>query len=190
MGSSGGNREEDTWKSRVTGHRSPVTSQTLLPGRVEIEEAGHSGGVGTIPPVMGAVGTAAILFAFLALFISGFVWQSSRRSLATEPAEYLLDEAKRFVWERLSDRAMDRLDEELVRRILEWNLHYTQVIGPRDLGRPPVIGSGDGIEYVMERGRAAGFDLEPIDIAEIMTIEVDYLLEIGAIGIEVTGDPE
>jgi hypothetical protein len=134
---------------------------------------------------MGAVGTAAILFAFLALFIAGFVWQSSRRSLATEPAEYLIEEATRFVWGRLSDPAVARLDEELVRRILEWNLHYSQVIGPRDLGRPPVVGSGDGMEYVMDRGRAAGFEIEPIDIAEIMTIDVDYLLDIGAIGVAV-----
>lgn len=131
---------------------------------------------------MGAVGYAAILVAVLALFVAGFVWQSVRRSAATEQAEYVIAEAVPFVWERLSDRAMDRLDPELVRRILEWNLHYTQVIGPRDLGRPPVIGSGDGIEYVMERAGAAGFVLEPIDIAEVMAVETDYLLQIGAIG--------
>jgi len=138
---------------------------------------------------MGVVGYAAILVAALALFIAGFVWQSVRRSAATEPAEYLLEEAVPFVWERLSDRAMDRLDPELVRRILEWNLHFTQVIGPRDLDGPLIIGSGDGIEYVMDRARAAGFEVEPIDIAEIIAIETDYLLEIGAIGAPVEGDP-
>jgi hypothetical protein len=138
---------------------------------------------------MGAVGTAAILFAFLALFVAGFVWQSVRRSPVTEPAEYVIAEAVPFVWRRLSDRAMDRLDEDLVRRMLEWNLHYTQVIGPRDLGRPPIVGSGDGIEYVMDRARASGHDLEPIDIAEVMAIETEYLLEIGAIGTPVEGDP-
>lgn len=136
---------------------------------------------------MGPVGTAAILFGLLALFIAGFVWQSVTRSPATEHAEYVIAEAVPFVWERLSDRAMERLDEELVRRVLEWNLHYSQVIGPRDLGRPPVVGAGDGIEYVMDRGRAAGFDLEPIDIAEVMAIETEYLLEIGAIGTPVDG---
>jgi len=138
---------------------------------------------------MGAVASGAILVAVLALIVAGFVWQSVRRSPLTEPAEYLLGEAVPFVWERLSDGAMDRLDPELVGRILEWNLHFTQVIGPRDLGHPPVIGGGDGIEYVMDRGSAAGFDIEPVDIAEIMAVETDYLLEIGAIGAPVEVDP-
>lgn len=138
---------------------------------------------------MGAVGTAAILFGFLALFVAGFVWQAVRRSPATDPAEYVIAEAVPFVWRRLSDRAMDRLDEDLVRRVLEWNLHFTQVIGPRDLGYPPVVGSGDGIEYVIYRGRAAGYEVEPIDVAEIMAIETEYLLEIGAIGTRVEEDP-
>lgn len=132
--------------------------------------------------VMGAVAYGAVLVAALALFVAGFVWQSVRRSAVTEPAEYLLGEAIPFIWERLSDRAMGRLDPDLVGSILEWNLHFTQVIGPRDLGRPPVIGSGEGIEYVMDRGRAAGVELEPIDIAEVMAVETEYLLEIGAIG--------
>jgi hypothetical protein len=137
---------------------------------------------------MGVVGYAAVLFGLLALVVAGFVWQAVRRSPATERAEYVIAEAVPFVWERLSDRAMEALDPDLVRHILEWNLHFTQVVGPRDLGRPPVIGSGEGIEYVVERGRAAGEDLEPIDIAEVMAIETDYLLEIGAIGTPVEED--
>lgn len=147
---------------------------------------GRRSGVGTIYP-MGAVAVGAMLVVVLSFVVAGFVWQSVRRSPATEPAEYLIAEAVPFVWQRLSDRAMAALDPELVRRILEWNLHFTQVIGPRDLGRAPIIGSGDGIEYVMDRARAAGFDVEPLDIAEIMAIEIDYLLDIGAIGAPVDG---
>lgn len=131
---------------------------------------------------MGAVAVGAILFAALALVVAGFVWQATRRSAVTDEAEYLIGEAASFVYERLSDRALGGLDPDVVRRILEWNLHYTQVIGPRDLDRPPVIGSGEGMDYVVDRARAAGVEVDPIDIAEIMAIEIDYLLEIGAIG--------
>jgi hypothetical protein len=132
--------------------------------------------------VMGAVAAGAIFFGFLALVAAGFVWQSVRRSPATEYAEYLIDDAVLFVHDRLSETALEVLDTDLVRQILEWNLNFTQIVAPRALGHPPVIGGGDGIEYVMDRARAVGVELEPIDIAEVMAIETEYLLEIGAIG--------
>ncbi len=124
----------------------------------------------------------AIFFAALVLIIAGFVWQGASRFDVGDPAAYFIGEAVPFVFERLSDRAMAALDPDLTRRILEWNLHFTQVIAPRDLGRPAIIGSGEGIEYVMDRARAMGIELEPIDIAEVMAIETEYLLDIGAIG--------
>lgn len=139
---------------------------------------------------MGAVAVGAVFFAVLALVIAGYVWQAVRRSPVTDTAEYLVDEAVPFVWERLSNRAMDALDTELVRRILEWNVHYTQIVGPRELGRPVVIGSGEGMEYVLSRARAAGYEIDPLDVAEVMAIETDYLLEIGAIGAPVAEEDD
>lgn len=138
---------------------------------------------------MGAVAVGAGLVAALALVVAGFVWQAVRRSPVTDHAEYVVEEAVPFVYERLSDRALRALDPDLVRRILDWNLQFTQVVGPRQLGRPPVVGSGDGIEYVMAVGGAAGFDLDPLDIAEVMAVETEYLLEIGAIGSAVEDPP-
>lgn len=131
---------------------------------------------------MGAVAFGAVLFALGLVIAAGFVWQSTRRSPVTDQAEYLVPEASEYVYRRLSDRALQGLDPEAVRRILEWNLHYTQVIGPRRLGRPSVIGSGEGIEYVLERAAAAGEEVEAFDVAEVMALETDYLLEIGAVG--------
>ena len=72
--------------------------------------------------------------------------------------------------------------------MLEWGLHYNQVVAPRDSGRPAVVGSGEGIEYVMEAASRAGLALDPIVIAEVMAIETEYLLEIGAVGTPVNGD--
>lgn len=138
---------------------------------------------------MGAVASGAVLLALFLIIVAGLVWQGSRNSIVTDRAEYVVPEAAEFVYERLSDRALGGLDPETVRRVLDWNLHFTQVIGPRDLDRPLVIGGGDGIEYVMERADAAGVALEPLDIAEIMAIETDYLLSIGAIGSPVEEEP-
>ncbi len=138
---------------------------------------------------MGAVASGAVLLALFLIIVAGLVWQGSRRSVVTDRAEYVVPEAAEFVYERLSDRALRGLDPELVRNVLEWNLDYTQVIGPRELGHPPVIGGGDGIEHVMERAGTAGIAIEPLDIAEIMAIETDYLLSIGAIGSPVEEGP-
>ncbi len=131
---------------------------------------------------MGAVAFGAILVGLSLIILAGFVWQGARRSAVTDHAEYLIPEAAEFVYGQLSERALSHLELEKVRRIIDWNLHFTQVVGPRQSGQPVVIGSGDGIEYVMGRARAAGFSIEPLDIAEVMAAEAEYLLEIGAIG--------
>jgi len=131
---------------------------------------------------MGAVAFGAVLLAVFLVIVAGFVLQGALRSVVSDPAEYLVSEAAEFVYDRLSDRALAGLDPDVVRRILDWNLHFTQVVGPRRLGRLPIIGSGEGIEYVMDRARAAGVVVEPLDIAEVMAIETDYLLAIGAVG--------
>ncbi len=138
---------------------------------------------------MGAVAVGAVLLAVVLVIVAGFLLQSARRSPVTDHAEYLVHEAASFVYDRLSDRALLSLDVDDVRRILEWNLHFTQVEAPRALGHAPVIGSGDGIEYVMHRAAEVGLTIEPLDIAEVMAIETDYLVEIGAVGAPVEEDP-
>jgi len=131
---------------------------------------------------MGAVAVGALLLAVLLFVVAIFVWQGARRSPVYDHAEYVIPEATEFVFERLSDRALSSLTTAEVRRILEWNLQYSQVVGPREHGAPSVVGSGDGLDYVLERAAEAGLELEPFDVAEIMGIETEYLLSIGAIG--------
>lgn len=131
---------------------------------------------------MGAVAVGALLVAVVLLVVAAFVWQTAARSPVTETPLYVVGEAAEYIHARLSDRALASLDRDGVRRLLEWGLQYTQVVGPRTSHRPPVIGSGEGIEYVMEKAAQAGWDVEPLDIAEVMAVETDYLLEIGAVG--------
>jgi hypothetical protein len=138
---------------------------------------------------MGAVGAGALLLAVFLLVVAVFVWQGARRSPATDYAEYVIPEAAEFVFDRLSDRALGYLALEDVRNILEWNLQYTQVLSPRATDEERVIGTGDGLEYVLEQAAARGETLEPFDVAEVMAIETEYLLSIGAIGLPVEESP-
>ncbi|HSM02748.1 MAG TPA: hypothetical protein VK960_09975 [Acidimicrobiia bacterium] len=131
---------------------------------------------------MGAVAAGALLAAILLAIVALMVWQSSRRSPTTEPAEYDVAEAARYVFERLSDRALADLDLEDVRLLLEWQVHYHQVVGPRDNGTHPVVGSGDSIEYLMDRAAGAGITLDVLHVAEVIAADTEYLVSIGAVG--------
>ena len=58
----------------------------------------------------------------------------------------------------------------------------------RSDGPPPVLGSSEAIEYVMAQAEAAGAAYDPLDIAEVMAAESEYLLAIGAVGDRVEED--
>lgn len=131
---------------------------------------------------MGAVAAGAVLAAVLLAIVALMVWQSARRRPVDEPAAYFVGEAAAFVYERLSDRALDGLDPDDVRLILEWQLHFHQVVAPRQNGVRPVLGSGDSIEYLIERGIDAGRTFDYLDLAEVIAAEAEYLVSIGAVG--------
>jgi hypothetical protein len=138
---------------------------------------------------MEAVGFGALMIGVLLIVVALFVWQAVRRSAVTEYAEYVVPEAADFVFAHLSDRAHASLDPETVRRVLEWNLEFSQILAPRHAVMNSVVGSGDGLDHVLDRAAEAGVVIDPFDVAEIMTLETEYLLSIGAIGAPV-GDDE
>jgi hypothetical protein len=131
---------------------------------------------------MGAVAVGAILFAVLLVIVAALMWQGMHRRVGIDEAVYWVPDAARFVHERLSDGASQRLDQSDVRLMLEWGLHYHQVVAPREEGRRPVVGSGDAMDYILERGEETGRAYDPFDIAEVLTAETEYLVEIGAVG--------
>ena len=131
---------------------------------------------------MGAVAAGAILVAVLLAIMAAMVWQEARRAPADLEVVYVPEEATAFVYRRLSDRALARLDADDVASILDLGVRYHQT-APAGNGDRPIIGSGDAIEYIMEHARAEhGRRYEPIDIAEVLAVEAHYLQEIGAIG--------
>jgi hypothetical protein len=129
---------------------------------------------------MGAVSGGVLLVAVLAVIVVAFSWQIWRRRRDPDPV-YVLDDAARFVHSHLEPSTRTRVDRGLVRRVLEWQLEFHQVIAPRS-GEPSVLGSGEGIEHVLEQAAKHDVLVEARDVAEIVAAEVEYLVAIGAVG--------
>lgn len=134
---------------------------------------------------MGAVAAGSILFALLLITVAAMVWQEARRRAAAGDAVYVLDEAARFVHELLPEGAAARLTAGDVERILEWGLEHGAAAARTGSA---VLGSGDAMDYVMERAEAGGHDYDPMDVAAVMVNESRYLAAIGAVGDPVEED--
>lgn len=123
-----------------------------------------------------------ILLGLLLVVVAAFIWQGMKRSLAYDTAIYWMPEAVRFVRGRLPEEVGERLSDHDLRLILEWGVHYHQVVAPREEGHRPVIGSGDAIAYIRRRGRESAKAYDSEDIAQVIAAETEYLVEIGAVG--------
>jgi hypothetical protein len=139
---------------------------------------------------MGPVGFGALLAAVLLVLIAALVIQGAVRRRGGDTVAYLVDAAADFVHGHLSSAAASRVDRTAVKQVLEWQIHYQQVVAPRQGEPRPVVGSGEAMDYVLDRAEAARLDIDPVDVAEIMAAEVEYLLTIGAVGPPVTGGIE
>lgn len=139
---------------------------------------------------MTALQLGALLLAVFLLLVAAMVWQETSRKPMDLVASYVVDEAVAFIYPRLSDEAMDVLDPEGVRRVLDWEIAYLQGFTPRGAGnlRPVrIAGSAEAISFVHEQlGESYGYSRHVI--AEVLHHEAGYLAEIGAVGPE--GDPE
>jgi hypothetical protein len=128
------------------------------------------------------LGIGVTLFVVLLVIVAALVWQEMRSRRSFDSAVYWLPEAVPFVRERLEPETAERLSEHDVRLILEWGIHYHQVVAPRTEGTRPVLGSGEAMDYILERGREEDRAYDPFDIADVMAAEIEYLVEIGAVG--------
>lgn len=129
---------------------------------------------------MSALAGGLVLAALLVVMVLAFTWQGWRRRRDPDPL-YVLDDAAGFAHTRLEAPTRGRIDRSTVRRILEWQLEYHQVVAPRT-GGTAVVGSGDAISHVLERAAEAGLALEARDVAEVIAADVEYLVSIGAVG--------
>ena len=136
---------------------------------------------------MGAIVVAVVLAALLIAVGLAFAWQE-RRSVPETVTIYGVDDAIAFIEPRLSEEAAAVLKGRDIRRILEWEMKYLQ--NPRlrpETDEPTVVAGINAARYVQERSLASGVPYDGPVILEVLQLQAEYLLAIGAIGEAVGG---
>lgn len=127
------------------------------------------------------------------MIVALMVWQEARRRPSYEPLEYVIEDAVKHVQEGLTDES--RLSRADIRRILEWEVFYLQGLAQEDRKNPVETVAGghqSSVEYIAsEIEQSHGVSYSHGDIEEVLRLEADYLMAIGAVGEPVDmGDDE
>lgn len=135
----------------------------------------------------------ALLVGVLLVVMALMVWQQARRRPSYQPLEYVIEDAVKHIQEGLSeDSPLSRSD---IRRILEWEVFYLQGLAQEDRKNPVETVAGGheaSVEYIAsEIEERHGVSYSHGDIEDVLRLEADYLMAIGAVGEPVeTGDEE
>ena len=141
----------------------------------------------------------AALFAFVALLVGMFlviialvVWQEAKRRPSYDPLEYVIEDAVKHVSAGLDE--ISQLSKPDIRRILEWEVFYLQGLAQKNRSTPvETIAGGheDSVGYIGEQIETKhGVAYSSADIEEVLRLEADYLMAIGAVGEPVEGGEE
>ncbi|HEX9763382.1 MAG TPA: hypothetical protein VGA97_09815 [Acidimicrobiia bacterium] len=133
----------------------------------------------------------AALIALVGLLVGVFlvvvalvVWQEAKRRPSYDPLEYVVEDAVKLVTAGLGEASV--LGRGDVRRILEWEVFYLQGLAQEDRHNPVETVAGGhqaSIEYIAAQIEAKhGVAYSQDDIAEVLRLEADYLMAIGAVG--------
>lgn len=125
-----------------------------------------------------------MLVGVLLVIIALMVWQEARRRPSYEPLEYVVNDALKHIAERLpEDSGLNNAD---IRRILEWEVYYLQGLAQDKRSNPveTVAGGHDAsVEYIAEQIETKhGVSYSQDQIREVLRLEADYLVAIGAVG--------
>ena len=130
------------------------------------------------------VSFVALLVGVFLLIIALVVWQEAKRRPSYEPLEYVVEDAVKHAHAGLpKESTLTRAD---VRRILEWEVFYLQGLA-QDRRSDPVETVAGGHEasvgYIAGQIQAKhGVSYSRGDIEEVLRLEADYLMAIGAVG--------
>jgi hypothetical protein len=135
-------------------------------------------------PPAAVVALIALLVGFFFLVVALVVWQEARRRPSYEPLEYVVDDAVKHVMSGLGEGS--RLKRGDVTRILEWEVFYLQGLAQEDRKNPVETVAGGhqaSVEYIAAQIETRhGVAYSHDDIAEVLRLEADYLMAIGAVG--------
>jgi hypothetical protein len=133
----------------------------------------------------------ALLVGLLLVIVAMLVWQEARRRPSYEPLEYVVNDAVKHISEGLAkDSGLRNTD---IRRILEWEVFYLQGLAQNDRRNPVETVAGghqQSIEFIADQIHTKhGVFYSQDQIAEVLRLEADYLVAIGAVG-EPVGEEE
>lgn len=133
----------------------------------------------------------AVLVGVLLVIVALLVWQEAKRRPSYEPLEYVVNDAVKHIADRLpEDSGLRNAD---IRRIIEWEVFYLQGLAQDDRKNPveTVAGGHDvSVDYIVEQIRSKhGVSYSHSQIEEVLRLEADYLVAIGAVG-EPVGEEE
>jgi hypothetical protein len=130
------------------------------------------------------VAFVGLLVGVFLLVVAMLVWQEARRRPSYEPLEYVLDDAVRHVMAGLGEESS--LTRGDVRRILEWEVFYLQGLAQKDRRNPVDTVAGGhqaSVDYIATQIEAKhGVAYSHADIEEVLRLEAEYLMAIGAVG--------
>lgn len=133
----------------------------------------------------------ALLVGALLVIVALMVWQEARRRPSYEPLEYIVSDAIKHVSERLPEGST--LNNGDIRRILEWEVFYLQGLAQDDRRNPVETVAGGhplSVEYIANQIRTKhGMSYSQEQIEDVLRLEADYLVAIGAVG-EAVGEEE
>lgn len=126
----------------------------------------------------------ALLVGVLLVIVAMVVWQEAKRRPSYEPLEYVVEDAIKHVQAGMPEQStLTRAD---IRRILEYEVYYLQGLAQEDRKNPvdTVAGGHEAsIEYIATEIEAKHQKAYPHeDIEEVLRLEADYLMAIGAVG--------
>jgi hypothetical protein len=133
----------------------------------------------------------ALLVGVLLVIVAMLVWQEAKRRPSYEPLEYVVNDAVKHIVERLPVDA--NLENADVRRILEWEVFYLQGLAQDDRKNPVETVAGGhelSVAYIADQIHTThGVSYSHGQIEEVLRLEADYLVAIGAVG-EPVGEEE
>ncbi len=133
----------------------------------------------------------AVLVGVLLVIVAMMVWQEARRRPSYEPLEYVVNDAIKHIAERLPEGS--DLSNTDIRRILEWEVYYLQGLAQDDRKNPVETVAGGhelSVDYIADQIRTKhDVSYSQEEIAEVLRLEADYLVAIGAVG-EPVGEEE
>jgi hypothetical protein len=147
-----------------------------------------------------------LVLAGVAVFVTAAIAVGSavaRTGAQPPPAVLQLDDAVEWIADRLPFEVAAEISHDDVRQVLTWQLDYFEEIGlaaghgaelageavPED--HDEVVADEDAaVDYVVERASTAALDLTPLHVVCVLDLQMQYLREIGAVGVVADGDAE